>query len=99
MAWHNCGPVSNGRRKHNGAKAITPVSGLGRESLPTFNLAARIVEPQGINGLFSQLNSLNTAKRMKESIIPEFGIALKAVHGLQCPDAICGSSTWTFKAF
>lgn len=100
LACHNCGPVSNGRRKHNGAKAITPVAGVGRESLQTFNLAAKIVEPQGINGLFLlYCNRLNTAKRMKQSIILEFGIALKAVHGLQCPNATCSSSTWTFKAF
>lgn len=70
------------------------------ESLQTFNLAAEIVEPQGINGLFLlQCSSLDTAKRMKHRIILEFGIALKAVHALQCPNATCCSSTWTFKAF
>lgn len=52
LAWHNCGPVSNGRRKHNGEKAITPAAGVGRESLQTFDLAAMIVRQQGINGLF-----------------------------------------------
>lgn len=81
-------------------KAITPVAGVGRKSLQTFNLAAKIVEPQGINGLFLlQFNSPNTAKRMKQSILLESRIALKAVHGLQFPNATCSSSTWTSKAF
>lgn len=82
-----------------GLSLITPVSGVGRESL-AFNLAAKIVEPQGINGLFLlQCNSLNTAKKMKRSVFLEFGIALKAVDSLQHPNATWGSSTWTSKAF